>query len=418
MKIDNLFLKHDDFSKNYIYISLILFPISLLAGNLVINIFVITNAICFIFILAYKKNINFNLKNKFFILLILFFLSLIINLFNTQNLLLSLPRVIKFFFIIFFIFSFKEIFHTTEIEKVNNIFKIWAIIFFAIILDLIYEFFMGQNIIGLSSKMSDRGRLSSFTGDESVIGAYFHGYVLFFLTYLFHKYPDKNYLNIFFVVIVLIISFLIGERSNFIKTFIIVVIFSTFTYKISTKLKIICFSLLIISLITLLSFNKEYKKRYILQLPNIFEKNAISKYLDNSNYGKHYNVAKKIFYDHPYFGVGIKNFRIESYNRKYKTSENSWTGGTTHPHQIHYELLSETGLFGYSVFLLFMFLSIYYSLKKYFVNKDKYLLSSILYLLSTLIPVLPSGSFFTTYLSAIFWINYVIMISFCERPKF
>ena len=124
---------------------------------------------------------------------------------------------------------------------------------------------------------------------------------------------------IFLLKVGLIISFLIGERSNFIKTFIIVVILVIFTYKISNKLKIICISFLIVSFLTFLNFNKEYKKRYIFQLPNIFEKNAISKYLNNSNYGKHYNVAKKIFYDNPYFGVGIKNFRIESYNRKYET---------------------------------------------------------------------------------------------------
>ena len=42
-------------------------------------------------------------------------------------------------------------------------------------------------------------------------------------------------------------------------------------------------------------------------------KKWIKNYLDNSNYGAHRNVAKEIFLDNPIFGVGIKNFRFESF---------------------------------------------------------------------------------------------------------
>ena len=71
----------------------------------------------------------------------------------------------------------------------------------------------------------------------------------------------------------------------------------------------------------------------------------------------------------------------------------SW-GGNTHPHQIHFEFLSETGLFGYTSFLIFILCSIYLSIKNYLTYKNPYQLCGILFVVSTLIPLLPSGSFF------------------------
>ena len=412
MRIINLFKNQKDFFYNYLFISFSIFPICLMIGNLVINTFILLNSIFIIFFYIFRKNIKFEYKDKFFILLILFFISLVVNLIFSQNFYLSLPRVLKFFFIIFFILSLKELINQSSIQQIEKIFKIWSMVFLVVIFDLCFEFFRGENIIGLSSNMSDRGRLSSFTGSESVIGAYFHGFVLFFLSYLFLKYPNNNLFNISFVFIVLVVSFLIGERSNFIKTFIIVILFSLITYRISVKIKVASILGVLTSLIIFLSVNDEYNKRYVKQLPNLLSKDSLTQYLAVSNYGRHYNVAKQIFYNHPYFGVGIKNFRVESYKRKYESKPNTWTGGTTHPHQVHYEFLSETGIFGYFIFLLFIFLSLYYGLNEYLKNKNVYLLSSILYLISNLVPIIPSGSFFTTYFSSIFWINYAVMISF------
>ena len=61
------------------------------------------------------------------------------------------------------------------------------------------------------------GRLVSFAGSESNIGYFFSGFSLIFLTYIYKKYPDKFFLNFLFVILVVILSFLIGERSNFLK---------------------------------------------------------------------------------------------------------------------------------------------------------------------------------------------------------
>ena len=111
--------------------------------------------------------------------------------------------------------------------------------------------------------------------------------------------------------------------------------------------------------------------------------------------------------------MGIKNFRVESYSSNYEIDHKfNNVKGSTHPHQVHFEFLSETGLFGYLCFIIVMLGSLIISLKNYFINKNVYQLSGILFVSSSLIPLIPSGSFFTTYSSAIFWINFAVMIAF------
>ena len=75
-------------------------------------------------------------------------------------------------------------------------------------------------------------------------------------------------------------------------------------------------------------------------------------------------------------------------------------------------MLSETGLFGYISFILFFILTLFKGINSYFKTKDKYLLAGIIFTIATLIPILPSGSFFTTYTACIFWINYALIVSF------
>ena len=89
----------------------------------------------------------------------------------------------------------------------------------------------------------------------------------------------------------------------------------------------------------------------------------------------------------------------------------SKTRQTTHPHQLHLEFLSETGIFG-SIFLAFMIISsIIAGIKNYIKSRNLYCLSSLLFFCASTLAILPAGSFFTTYGAAIFWINYGIFMA-------
>ena len=110
-------------------------------------------------------------------------------------------------------------------------------------------------------------------------------------------------------------------------------------------------------------------------------------------------------------GIGLKNFRKISGDAKYKNVDYQYTDyrQTTHPHQIHFEILSELGLIGYILFGLFFYISISICFKTYIKSKNLFQLSSLLFIIATIIPLLPSGSFFTTYTASIFWVNYGLL---------
>ena len=101
---------------------------------------------------------------------------------------------------------------------------------------------------------------------------------------------------------------------------------------------------------------------------------------------------------------------MESYNEKYfdDTLEFSVGHGSTHPHQLHFEILSELGIIGYILFISNLIFLIYKqsSLKKNFLTKG-----SILFLIASLFPLLPSGSFFTSFVATIFFINYSFLLN-------
>ena len=400
---------------NSLIILFSVFPLAIITGNLSINTSIILISLIFLISSIIKTSLLKGQK-KNLLLLGFFFISLLINLLFSNNFYLSAPRVIKFFFIIFFIVSFRFLILNLEKNQINKIYKIWSIIFTIIIIDLIIEFFKGTNIIGLSSQMPG-WRLASFTGMESVIGNYFYGFVLITLAYFYQNISNKKYLNLLLAIFFIIISLIIGERANFIKTFIIIICFIFLVYDFSLRSKIFSIVALISLVFIFISFNSSYKTRYFSpHLLTILEKNGLSNYLQTSQYGAQYNVAIEIFKDNPVFGVGIKNYRIENLNSKYndlKHKENRLRWGT-HPHQIHLEILSETGLFGYSCFFIFISLSIFFSIKSYLINKNIYQLSGILFILTSMLPLLPSGSFLSTYTSSIFWINYAIMIAYIK----
>ena len=408
------FLKNKSLVEKLLFFFFSIYPISFLIGNFLINLFSVIIFILFLFGLFTNK-IKISDENKLLIYLLAFlFVTLLINLFFSNNINLTYPRVLKFLIIFGFILSFKQLIRSFSKDEMNQIYKFWSIIFLIVVADLIFEFFFKTNMLGFKSYIP--GRLTSFTGSELVIGHFFSAFCLIILSYINLNYKNKS-INIFIALFFILISFLIGERSNFIKTLIICAIFIVFIYDIKLKIKLISISAVFLLFITVVNLNENYKLRYFKQISNLLNKNGINLYLENSIYGAHYKVAKEIFKDNPIFGVGIKNFRVESFSDKYHNLDHKWADrrANTHPHQIHYELLAETGLFGYLSFMAFIFISLYLFFKSYRKNKNIYQFSGMLFVVINLMPLLPTGSFFSTYSAGLFWINYSLMIGYLDK---
>ena len=430
--IKNFYIKTNFIEKCFLILFCFL-PISMIVGNLLINLTFFLILIIFFIDLAINKNFSF-LKDNSFWLLIFFFLTLLVNLIFSLDIFTSLPRVLKILEIIAFVILLKKIITNYQLEFENIIFGVWAIIFSILIIDIIFEMIFGFNILGLKSYMP--GRIASFFGDELVVGSFFIAYSSIYLGRISKLFKQNSNIKLTVLIVFLVtVSFLIGERSNFIKFFIISFFLCFFIINADLKYKISVIFLLLTTLFLIFNFNENIKYRYYSQSILNFKaetkniekedsqnfiintKNQIHSFIKWTEYGAHYNVAYKIFKENLIFGVGIKNFRVESFKDKYKDKykNSAYGGGSTHPHQIHFELLSETGLFGYFSFLIFIIFSIYKSLESNFTNKNLYQFSGILYVCSTLLPVLPSGSFFSTFSSGLFWINYSVMVAYIKN---
>ena len=286
----------------------------------------------------------------------------------------------------------------------KKILLFWTVIFSIVTLDLIFEFIFGFNTLNFRSDYE--GRLASFTGDELKIGGYYFGFYLLSLV-LFIQ--NKKTFNIMMIVF-LISAYLIGERSNFIKIIFMTTLFYFFCYKLNFFKKLLIFTVpvFLIFLITLFNFN--FKERFYNLLINPIINNNLEKTLSENRHLAHYRSAIEIFKDNKILGIGIKKFRYESYRRQVELNQYQ---GSTHPHQIHLEFLSELGFVGYTLIMTFLIYSIINGYKVFKLKNDLYSAAASLFIFATIIPILPSGSFFTTYGATIFWINF----SFILRNK-
>ncbi len=403
------------FSKfNYFLVTIL--PITLLIGSLVCNITITLIAIFFIIDIFQRKNFFFLKDKNFYFLCIIYFYLILNSLLISQNP-DSFIRAIGF---IRFILLAYAIFYYFHIYK-NVFLKYWSIIFIIVSLDIIYEFILGKNILGFSAIYP--GRIASFTGDELKIGGFYHGF--FLISILFFLKKDKSFYLVSSLIF-LIISFLIGEKSNLIKIIISLSILSFFVLDRKAIVKFLSVLILGFLIILIINLNTKLRESPLGKLPVIFqgkyilssiypklvsdnklEQKSFKDHISSTRYYYHYITAYKITKEYIFFGVGLKNFRNVSYKEKYYDKKNiNHVGGSTHPHQTHFEILSELGIIGY-ILLISNFIYILFKQRKN-ENINKYI--GISFLITILLPLLPSGSFFTSYGATIFFINYSFLI--------
>ncbi len=254
--------------------------------------------------------------------------------------------------------------------------------------------------------------------DELVAGGFLLSFV-FIIYFLINKKINLFYLSLF-LIFFLIIIFLTGERSNFLKFIFVFMIVFYFQSKSGLIFKNLSLLILFLTISLLINNLSDFKNRYLSNISFSTNQNLnlIDSYL-TSEYGAHTISSYFILKDNLYFGVGNKNFRNQC--KKYssfvitfqkKIDKNEYgkysNGCSTHPHQIYNEFLSEHGLIGLMVIFYIFYMLIFRNVLKK--NKSKLNLVCFIYIVTYFIPILPSGSFFSTLTSTLFWINYLFYI--------
>jgi len=230
---------------------------------------------------------------------------------------------------------------------------------------------------------------------------------------------DSNYFEL--------VEFFSNSVSKFL--FSLFIIFSLLQYSIKVRLTFskIIFSILILILLSctffLITKNTDQGKK-LYNLPFVKEQNYskngsfnLIESFYNSKHAPHYLTAYNIFLNYPLFGIGINNFYEESKKQKYDISKIKYSKSrsSTHPHQIHLEILSEVGLLGFLYFEIIFLWSLITGIIKYLKNYNQYILGHIMLHIFFIFPILPSGSFFGTNYGLPFWFNLSILIFLIKK---
>ena len=397
---------------NYYFLFLFsLIPASIIIGPAISLFNILLIDISFIFFILFKKDFKF-LSNKTVKLIILLCLYLVFNSVIAKDFSMSAYRNLGFIRFGIFFLAFNYFFYNKDF--VNRVLVIWALTLSFLSLDTYLESISGTNILGYGEAYG--ARIVSFFKDEPIVGGYINGFYLIiigFLFYLNNKIVNKyKYIILIFTIFFITAIILTGERSNSIKAILGFFLFYFLNDHFKFKEKILSVLLLVLVFIFLLNTSNFLKLRYGGQffkpIISIFQSNndiIIEREANKNLYIGLYQSGFEVFKKYKIFGVGNKNYRLETCSNE----KNPKYYCNTHPHQLYFEFLAEHGIVG-TVILIFILFSLILSKIKIILGSKNYLqLGCLTFLLSSFIPLLPSGAFFADYNLTIFWINLSIM---------
>lgn len=404
--------------------SIALLPVSIIIGNLAINLNLII--ILLMGFLIFKKEIFIMEDKKYQYLLYLFFIYLLSNTLVNNILYFNTNDVLKdnfFKSIFFFRFLFLFLILNKLIEKKQFNLDIFYIscAFFSLFLafDIIFQVIFEKNLIGNTITFR---RPSGFFGDEHIAGGYLQKFLLFFIFLITLKY-FKNKEKIFYLFIVCFIPIVLtGNRMPALIYCASCVMF----YFLEKNFKQIIAIFLILFLIVFAliknplyaKFDRQFNvffqetKELIFVLPKLLDRNYLNNNplnIEVSPYLVHFNSGIEVWKKNKVFGSGLKSFRINCQYVKNQTCN-------SHPHNYFLEIMIDTGIIGLIIIYSIFILSVFNYLKFYLGNSEKKLklitVPFFLIILFEFFPLRSTGSFFTTNNAVVIFLMLALFINF------
>jgi hypothetical protein len=410
---------------------------ALVTGPFLPDLFLVIISIVFVYEKINQK--DFSLFNFFFFkYFIAIYILLLISSIFSENLFFSLKSSLPYIRFPIFVLAMIDIINK-NVHFFKHLTAVFVVTFFVLSIDSFIQLIFRQNIMGY--KMVIESRVSSFFKDELILGSYISRFYPIFLSCMIYIYnKNKNKIFLFLIlgmtILSIIMVFISGERASFFfiifSFFLMIVLFNNF--KILNFVIIIVFSSFIIFIINL--NYSEFKLRLIDQ--TIYQKNSkteikkvfneedriiLKKYvIFTEQHSHHYLSAIKIFRDNIFIGAGPRMFRELCKNKKYMVSTISCS---THPHNSYVQLLAETGIVGFSMYLfIFAYLiinfikHIYYKISKKDPIFSDYEICLLVAIFVSLFPFTTNGNIFNNWLNIIYFFPVGLFLASRQRIKF
>tara|TARA_B100001121_G_scaffold30917_1_gene25414 strand:- start:1406 stop:2749 length:1344 start_codon:yes stop_codon:yes gene_type:complete len=439
-----LFPAIDKFEKSYFSFLLAFLPLSFIAGNLVINsniILILLSAILF-----YRKKIfslNYLLIDK--LIFSYFFLIIFTGIYNDIQMKIfheefsdfrgNFYTTMKSFLFLKYLLLYLVLRYLIDkdILKLKIFFTICSLASVFVCFDIFFQFINGKDIFGFVSPgylNADGRKLGGPFGDELIAGGYIQRFSLFafFTIPIFYK----NSLNKFqiyiipFLLIVFIIGIILsGNRMPFLLYLALLTLILLFQ-KQARKFFFPLIFLVSITFFAAFNFNLKVKENFI---NFYFQINQIKTALF-SNDSSYKNTPFYIrefatFYDtwrlNKYIGGGVKNFRYYCHERE-NIDKNSKFVCNMHPHNYYLEILTETGVIGFSILIYIVFVALYMTLyKKYFskisLQNNNIIIPFIFLFFIEMFPIKSTGSFFTTGNSTYLFLILGVLVGLSQKDN-
>ncbi len=423
------FISTQYFSKvNFLSLILAMFPISFIAGNMIININILLLLLVTLFLYrgrVFKIDYFFldKLIISYFILII--FTGLYNHYFYSLENIKSFvaPPEKSFLFLRYLVlYLFLRFLVENRLVNLKFFFISCAVSTIFVSLDIFYQFYNGEDVFGFET-IGDGRKLGGPFGDELIAGGFIQKFALFsfFLFPIFFSSFSKKISKFLIPLLFLIFLFgviLSGNRMPmilFILTIFLIVLFQKQTRKFFVPF-ILLFSF---SFFLLFNFNEQVKTNFktfnvqIIKMKSLIANKDFYNY-NNTTYLREFSTFYETWLMNKYIGGGIKNFRFYCHHRP-KVDKSAKFICNMHPHNYYLEILTETGIFGFLLILLIFANTLYLTFfKKYFTSstlKDNNLIIPFIFLfIAEIFPIKSTGSFFTTGNSTYLFLIIGIMI--------
>ena len=392
---------------NLVLINLIIASIIpfLIWGPFFPDLIVSISALFFLFYVFKNKEFHF-FNNKPLIIFFSFCIYCIsLSIFAAKDMMLSFESSLFYFRIGVF-----SCFIWYLIDKDKSIltffYYVLVLCFSVLVIDGYIQYFTGVNLTGF--KISGI-RVSSFFGDELIMGSYLSRlFPLLFALFLVKK-KQKN--EIYFIgalfILVDVLIFMSGERSSFfflnLSTVFIIILIKEYQ-----KFRLVTFIIAIICVL-ILSLNSSKLNQRMFKGPAEdmgLVKSSKEVVIFSKDHDSLIRTAYNMFEGQPIFGHGPKMFRIICKEETYATGINPCM---THPHNFYIQLLAETGIIGFLFLFSALAYVIYTALRQFksIILKEKRPLSDyqvclLAGILITVWPIVPNGNFFNNWLMIVY----------------